>query len=75
MRVNEALHLDKPDVDLDQGILTIRRTKFGKSRHVPVHSSTVDRLKEYAEKRDRVVRRHRAKPSSSPSVARGSQNG
>jgi len=56
MRVNEALHLDKPDVDLDQGILTIRRTKFGKSRHVPVHSSTVGRLKEYAEKRDRVVR-------------------
>jgi integrase len=56
MRVNEALHLDRPDVDLDQGILTIRRTKFGKSRHVPVHSSTVGRLKEYAEKRDRVVR-------------------
>jgi len=56
MRVNEALHLDKPDVDLDQGILTIRRTKFGKSRHVPIHSSTLGRLKEYAEKRDRVVR-------------------
>jgi integrase len=55
MRVNEALHLDRPDVDLDQGILTIRRTKFGKSRHVPVHSSTVDGLKEYAKKRDRVV--------------------
>ena len=57
MRVNEALHLDRPDVDLDQGILTIRRTKFGKSRHVPVHSSTVGRLKEYAEKRDRVLRK------------------
>jgi type III restriction enzyme len=37
------LHLDRPDVDLDQGILTIRRTKFGKSRHVPVHLSTVGR--------------------------------
>src|SRR5688572_26426557 len=48
-------HLDRTDVDLDQGILTIRRTKFGKSRHVPVHSSTVGRLKEYAEKRDYVV--------------------
>jgi integrase/recombinase XerD len=55
MRVNEALHLDRSDVDLDQGLLTIRRTKFGKSRHVPVHSSTVGRLREYAEKRDRVV--------------------
>ena len=55
MRVNEALHLDRSDVDLDQGILTIRRTKFGKSRHVPVHPSTVDALKEYAKKRDRVL--------------------
>jgi len=55
MRVNEALHLDRPDVDFEQGVLTIRRTKFGKSRHVPVHRSTVDELKEYAEKRERVV--------------------
>jgi integrase/recombinase XerD len=55
MRVNEALRLDRPDVDLGRGILTIRRTKFGKSRHVPVHSSTVDALKRYAEKRDRIL--------------------
>lgn len=48
MRVNEALTLDRPDVDLGQGVLTIRRTKFGKSRHVPVHSSTVSVLKQYA---------------------------
>jgi integrase/recombinase XerD len=59
MRVNEALHLDRPDVDLDQGILTIRRTKFGKSRHVPIHPSTVDALREYAETRDRIL----AKPT------------
>jgi integrase len=55
MRVNEALSLDRPDVDLGQEILTIRRTKFGKSRHVPVHSSTVDVLKQYAATRDTVV--------------------
>jgi integrase/recombinase XerD len=55
MRVNEALHLDRLDVDLDQGILTIRRTKFGKSRHVPVHPSTVDALRKYAETRDRIL--------------------
>jgi integrase len=35
MRVNEALHLDGPDVDLNPGILHIRRTKFGKSRSIP----------------------------------------
>lgn len=54
MRVSEALTLDRPDVDLDLGILYIRRTKFGKSRYVPVHPSTVDALKKYAEARDRL---------------------
>jgi site-specific recombinase XerD len=54
MRVNEALYLDRQDVDLDQGILYIRRTKFGKSRYVPVHTSTVDVLKQYARNRDRI---------------------
>jgi integrase len=54
MRVNEALSLDRPDVELDRGILYIRRTKFGKSRYVPVHFSTVDALKHYARARDRL---------------------
>ncbi len=54
MRVNEALGLDRQDVDLDRGTLFIRRTKFGKSRYVPVHHSTVDALKKYAQARDRI---------------------
>jgi integrase/recombinase XerD len=54
MRVNEALGLDRVDVDLERGILYIRRTKFGKSRYVPVHASTLAALKRYAEVRDRV---------------------
>jgi integrase/recombinase XerD len=54
MRVNEALGLNRVDVDLERGILYIRRTKFGKSRYVPVHASTVAALKKYAEVRDRV---------------------
>jgi site-specific recombinase XerD len=54
MRVNEGLGLDRPDVDLQLGILHIRRTKFGKARCVPVHPSTVEALKEYAEARDRI---------------------
>ena len=36
-------------------ILTIRRTKFGKSRHVPIHPSTLEALKKYAHRRDRLV--------------------
>ena len=54
MRVNEALGLDRPDVDLERGILYIRRTKSGKSRYVPVHPSTVDALKKYAQARDGI---------------------
>lgn len=54
MRVNEALGLDRPDVDLDRGTLFIRRTKFGKSRYVPVHPSTIEALKQYARARDRL---------------------
>jgi integrase len=55
MRVNEALGLDPKDVDLKVGILHIRRTKFGKSRYVPIHFSTVAALKKYTETRDRFV--------------------
>lgn len=41
LRHSEALDLRRDDVDLDQGILTIRETKFGKSRLVPLHATTV----------------------------------
>jgi integrase len=41
-----------PDVDLQEGILTVRRTKFGKSRLVPVHTSTKQALTEYVRRRD-----------------------
>jgi integrase len=54
MRTNEAVGLDRQDVDLHQGVLTIRRTKFGKSRHVPVHLSTGLVLKKYANHRNRI---------------------
>jgi integrase len=57
LRVSEALALDDADVALDLDLLTIRRTKFGKSRLVPVHRSTTDALRQYAEARDRLVRR------------------
>ena len=55
MRISEALSLDRQDVDLQEGILTIRRTKFGKSRLVPVHSSTRDALRAYAQRRDEIL--------------------
>lgn len=54
MRTNEPLHLDREDVDLTQGVLTIRGTKFGKSRYLPIHPSTQQALQHYAERRDQL---------------------
>lgn len=52
MRVSEALKLDTQDVDLEEGVLTIRNTKFGKSRLVPVHATTLAALRRYRQERD-----------------------
>lgn len=52
MRIGEALALKRQDVDLEQGILTIRGAKFGKSRLVPLHLTTRAILRRYARERD-----------------------
>jgi integrase len=62
MRVGEALNLDLMDVDLDQGILTIRNAKFGKSRLVPVHATTCTALKLYLEQRQAFLAGRDATP-------------
>jgi len=49
LRANEPLRLDRGDVDLVNGVLTIRETKFGKSRCVPLHPSARRALQRYAE--------------------------
>ena len=60
MRISEALALNREDVDLTEGVLTVRGTKFGKSRLVPVHPSTQCVLQRYARFRDRVYPRPKA---------------
>ncbi len=55
LRVGESLALDRADVDLNAGILTVRHAKFGKSRFVPVHESTREALRRYAQRRDLLV--------------------
>ena len=54
LRISEAIALDDQDVDLAEGVLTIRRTKFGKSRLVPLHPSTTRALRRYLRTRDRI---------------------
>ncbi len=48
-RVGEVLKLRVRDVDLDQGIITVRRAKFRKDRLVPPALTLVQRLRRYAE--------------------------
>lgn len=62
MRVSEVLNLDLEDVDLDCGVVTIRNSKFGKSRLVPVHPTTCDILKIYRERRDEFLAGRVVKP-------------
>jgi site-specific recombinase XerD len=60
LRISEAVKLDREDVDLVEGVLTIRATKFGKTRLVPLHPSTTSALAEYAAQRDAVVTKIRS---------------
>jgi integrase len=53
MRVGEAIALDRDDINAPECVLTIRHTKFGKSRELPVHASTIDALKQYLQRGDR----------------------
>jgi integrase/recombinase XerD len=57
LRISEALSLQRPDVDLQASLLTIRYTKFGKTRLVPLHASTQQVLADYAQRRDRFFGR------------------
>lgn len=55
LRLSEALNLRDGDVDLRRGSLTVRHSKFKKSRCLPLHSSVVQAINEYRQLRDRHV--------------------
>ena len=52
MRSGEVMGLDRADVELPAGLITVRGTKFGKCRLVPLHPSTVTELERYQRQRD-----------------------
>lgn len=56
MRVGEALRLCDDDIDRDAAVITIRATKFGKSRQVPVTADTIDALDACMEVRDKTLK-------------------
>lgn len=55
LRISEALQLKPQDVDLEHELLTVRETKFRKSRLVPLHPTAVVALRRYAEIRERKL--------------------
>src|ERR1044071_9490138 len=55
LRISEALALTREDVDLRNGLLTIRGAKFGKTRLVPLHPSACRALSRYAQQRDELL--------------------
>jgi integrase len=54
LRISEALDLRLHNL-LPDGVLQIRRTKFGKSRLVPLHPTAAQALESYLEERRRLV--------------------
>jgi integrase len=57
MRVGEVIALTRADVDWGEGVITVRNSKFNKSRELPLDPTTVEALGQYARLRDRVVPR------------------
>ena len=51
MRVGEAIRLDVGDFDTRHGVLTVRGSKFGKSRQIPLHPTTTAALRGYLRQR------------------------
>jgi integrase len=51
MRVGEAIRLDRSDLSLDDGLVTISESKFGKSRQLVLHPSSVAALRVYLRRR------------------------
>ena len=54
LRAGEAIRLARADVSLDDALITVVNTKFGKSRLVPLHPDTAGMLRRYAARRDEL---------------------
>jgi integrase len=55
IRVGEAIALNRDDIDYDAGRLVVRHGKFGKTRELALHPTTVEALRRYQRLRDRLA--------------------
>jgi integrase/recombinase XerD len=60
MRGGEAIALDLDDVDWTERLVVVRDSKFGKSRELMLDASTLDALRAYLDRRQRLCRRPRS---------------
>jgi integrase len=70
LRISEALALRGSDINWSTAVLTVRQSKFRKSRLVPVHPGAIEALRRYAIDRDR---RHPPLPGSTFFVSAAGQ--
>jgi integrase/recombinase XerD len=57
VRIGETIRLDRDDIDHRHQLLRIINSKFGKSRELALHETTMDALDNYGELRDRLCPR------------------
>lgn len=55
LRTGEAVALDRADVDLAAGTLTVRDAKWRKTRQVPIHATVAAALDDYRQLRDTTL--------------------
>lgn len=72
MRIGEAIRLGRSDIDWTAGTLTVKASKFNKSRLLPLEATTVAALAEYAQQRDRLPVRPRTSTFSARPRGRSS---
>jgi integrase len=54
LRISEALHLKTSDVDLEELVVVVRQSKWGKSRLVPLHPTALPPLQAYVRRRQKL---------------------
>lgn len=55
LRVGEVIRLDRDDVDFDGGLIIVRNSKLGRTRHVPLHATTIEALRVCLHRRDELL--------------------
>ena len=59
MRAGEVIRLDRDDVNWSDGLVVVRDTKFGKSREIVLHPTTVAAVRDYDRRRRSLLPRPR----------------